>query len=217
MHLHCKNYSLVSFLWCHQCLVRLFPFSLSLLSPFLRLPACRDKEVLVGHPAVAQQEGNPSNTVYDAKRFIGKRFTQEELNSEAKRYQFKVNQMSGSYRWKFSNWQLQLEYIIIAYCLDSCTVYITYCEPSVMTSYVCCTDGSHYCWSCVSVSLTDLGCLTFTHFMLLSPTCQVYCNNTNKYSRPNNMLCNWVVWVSRDLWAKRVTLPTASKALTTVY
>ena len=49
-----------------------------------------DQEVLVGRAAVAQQETNAANTLYDAKRFIGKRFTADELQKEASRYQFKV-------------------------------------------------------------------------------------------------------------------------------
>lgn len=50
----------------------------------------RDTDVLVGHAAVAQQEKNSANTLYDAKRFIGKRFTEDELQKESSRYQFKV-------------------------------------------------------------------------------------------------------------------------------
>jgi stress 70 chaperone-associated protein len=45
---------------------------------------------LTGHAAVAQAEHNPMNTIYDAKRFIGKKFSPEELNAERPRYPFKV-------------------------------------------------------------------------------------------------------------------------------
>lgn len=38
-----------------------------------------------------QADHNPTNTLYDAKRFIGKQFTVEELNSEASHYPFKVD------------------------------------------------------------------------------------------------------------------------------
>lgn len=47
-------------------------------------------KVLVGHKAISQADHNPTNTLYDAKRFIGKRFTNDELNAEAARYPFKV-------------------------------------------------------------------------------------------------------------------------------
>ena len=47
-------------------------------------------DVLVGHKAVSQADHNPTNTLYDAKRFIGKQFTNDELNSEASHYPFKV-------------------------------------------------------------------------------------------------------------------------------
>jgi len=45
---------------------------------------------LVGYKAVLQADHNPTNTLYDAKRFIGKQFTVDELNSEASHYPFKV-------------------------------------------------------------------------------------------------------------------------------
>jgi len=48
-------------------------------------------DLLVGYKAVLQADHNPTNTVYDAKRFIGKQFTAEELNSEASHYPFKVD------------------------------------------------------------------------------------------------------------------------------
>jgi len=47
-------------------------------------------DVLVGHKAVLQADHNPTNTLYDAKRFIGKQFTTDELNSEASHYPFKA-------------------------------------------------------------------------------------------------------------------------------
>lgn len=47
-------------------------------------------DVLVGYKAVAQADHNPDNTVYDAKRFIGKQFSQQELDMEKERYPFKV-------------------------------------------------------------------------------------------------------------------------------
>ena len=49
-------------------------------------------EVLVGYDAVAQAEHNPQNTLYDAKRFIGKAFTKQEIITAQKQYPFKVSQ-----------------------------------------------------------------------------------------------------------------------------
>lgn len=46
---------------------------------------------LVGYKAVAQSEHNPKNTIYDAKRFIGKKYTAEELTQAQKRYPFKAS------------------------------------------------------------------------------------------------------------------------------
>lgn len=47
-------------------------------------------KVLVGYDAVAQEEHNPANTVYDAKRFIGKTFTAAEVTEAQKQYAFKI-------------------------------------------------------------------------------------------------------------------------------
>src|SRR5450432_2356430 len=45
-------------------------------------------EVLVGQIAKRQAVTNPENTIYSAKRFIGRRF--EETNEETKRFPFKL-------------------------------------------------------------------------------------------------------------------------------
>lgn len=52
--------------------------------------AFTEKEVIVGHRALAQAEINPKSTIYDAKRFIGKKFTKEELLKVNQLYQFDV-------------------------------------------------------------------------------------------------------------------------------
>lgn len=46
--------------------------------------------VLSGHEAVDLADSNPQNTIYDAKRFIGKIFEPEVLEQESARYPFKV-------------------------------------------------------------------------------------------------------------------------------
>ncbi|GFS17621.1 heat shock 70 kDa protein 13 [Elysia marginata] len=52
--------------------------------------AILDRGILVGYDAVAQAEHNPSNTLYDAKRFIGKNFSTKELEEAQKQYSFKL-------------------------------------------------------------------------------------------------------------------------------
>ncbi|XP_031716537.1 heat shock 70 kDa protein 13 [Anarrhichthys ocellatus] len=52
--------------------------------------------VLSGHEAVDLADSNPQNTVYDAKRFIGKIFEPEVLEQESARYPFKVINNNGS-------------------------------------------------------------------------------------------------------------------------
>uniref|UniRef100_A0A183CDE9 Uncharacterized protein n=1 Tax=Globodera pallida TaxID=36090 RepID=A0A183CDE9_GLOPA len=49
-------------------------------------------EIVVGTKAVEQQEMNPENTIYDAKRFIGRRFSKDDQQFEAdrKRYPFTI-------------------------------------------------------------------------------------------------------------------------------
>uniref|UniRef100_A0A915HHN0 Heat shock 70 kDa protein 13 n=1 Tax=Romanomermis culicivorax TaxID=13658 RepID=A0A915HHN0_ROMCU len=46
--------------------------------------------VIVGHDAVAQSEHNPTRTFYDAKRFVGKDFTETEFRKEVSRYPFEM-------------------------------------------------------------------------------------------------------------------------------
>ena len=46
--------------------------------------------VLAGHEAVDLADTNPQNTIYDAKRFIGKIFEPEVMEQESARYPFKV-------------------------------------------------------------------------------------------------------------------------------
>ncbi|NXN96690.1 HSP13 protein, partial [Rhinopomastus cyanomelas] len=55
-----------------------------------------DRGVYVGYDALELADSNPQNTIYDAKRFIGKIFTSEELQSESSRYPFKVFNSNGS-------------------------------------------------------------------------------------------------------------------------
>lgn len=50
-----------------------------------------DTGVHVGYQGLELADANPQNTIYDAKRFIGKVFTSEELQSESSRYPFKVS------------------------------------------------------------------------------------------------------------------------------
>lgn len=52
-------------------------------------------QVLVGHDALKRTKQNPEHTLYDAKRFIGKLFSQDELHKEAKRYHFKIIEENG--------------------------------------------------------------------------------------------------------------------------
>uniref|UniRef100_A0A8C9PY04 Heat shock 70 kDa protein 13 n=1 Tax=Spermophilus dauricus TaxID=99837 RepID=A0A8C9PY04_SPEDA len=54
-----------------------------------------DSDVYVGYESLELADSNPQNTIYDAKRFIGKIFTPEELEAEIGRYPFKVLNKNG--------------------------------------------------------------------------------------------------------------------------
>ncbi|XP_020782437.1 heat shock 70 kDa protein 13 [Boleophthalmus pectinirostris] len=58
--------------------------------------------VLAGHEAVDLADSNPQNTIYDAKRFIGKIFESEVLERESARYPFKVINNNGSAEFEIS-------------------------------------------------------------------------------------------------------------------
>ncbi|NWI85580.1 HSP13 protein, partial [Pitta sordida] len=51
--------------------------------------------VSVGYDGLELADANPQNTIYDAKRFIGKVFTSEELKNESSRYPFKIFNNNG--------------------------------------------------------------------------------------------------------------------------
>ncbi|NXE22879.1 HSP13 protein, partial [Ardeotis kori] len=55
-----------------------------------------DSGVYVGYDGLELADSSPQNTIYDAKRFIGKIFTPEELKSESSRYPFKIFNNNGS-------------------------------------------------------------------------------------------------------------------------
>ncbi|XP_057269023.1 heat shock 70 kDa protein 13 [Pezoporus wallicus] len=55
-----------------------------------------DRGVYVGYDGLELADSNPQNTIYDAKRFIGKIFSSEELKSESSRYPFKIFNNNGS-------------------------------------------------------------------------------------------------------------------------
>lgn len=54
-----------------------------------------ENDIYVGYEGMELADANPQNTIYDAKRFIGKIFSPEELEKESDRYQFKVVNNDG--------------------------------------------------------------------------------------------------------------------------
>ncbi|XP_072288112.1 heat shock 70 kDa protein 13 [Pyxicephalus adspersus] len=53
------------------------------------------KDIHAGYEGLELADANPQNTIYDAKRFIGKIFTPEELEKESDRYPFTVLNKDG--------------------------------------------------------------------------------------------------------------------------
>ncbi|XP_028655984.1 heat shock 70 kDa protein 13 [Erpetoichthys calabaricus] len=61
-----------------------------------------DSNIYVGYEGQKMADSFPQNTIYDAKRFIGKIFSAEELNREKRRYQFKVLYNNGTAEFSIS-------------------------------------------------------------------------------------------------------------------
>ena len=57
--------------------------------------AFTDSERMIGDAAKNQAAMNPQNTVFDAKRLIGRRFTDSATQSDMKHFPFKVVQKDG--------------------------------------------------------------------------------------------------------------------------
>ena len=57
--------------------------------------AFTDTERLIGDAAKNQAAMNPSNTVFDAKRLIGRRFDDSEVQGDIKHFPFKVVNKGG--------------------------------------------------------------------------------------------------------------------------
>jgi len=65
--------------------------------------AFNDTERLIGDAAKNQVAMNPTNTIFDAKRLIGRKFTDSSVQSDMKHWPFKVTNVSGKPK-------LQVEY-----------------------------------------------------------------------------------------------------------
>ena len=57
--------------------------------------AFTDDERLIGDAAKNQAAMNPTRTVYDAKRLIGRRFNDKEVQQDMKNWPFKVIDKAG--------------------------------------------------------------------------------------------------------------------------
>ncbi|PIE40680.1 MAG: molecular chaperone DnaK, partial [Gammaproteobacteria bacterium] len=58
-----------------------------------------DGEILVGQPAKRQAVTNPDNTIFAAKRLIGRKFTDKEVQSDIKRVPFKITKADSGDAW----------------------------------------------------------------------------------------------------------------------
>ncbi|XP_033641511.1 heat shock 70 kDa protein 13-like [Asterias rubens] len=70
-----------------------------------------DGSKLIGHDALCQAEQYTQNTIYDAKRFIGKTFDEESLRKQAARYPFKVKLKNGMARFEVNSDEVTPEYV----------------------------------------------------------------------------------------------------------
>ena len=62
-----------------------------------------DDEVLVGQPAKRQAVTNPKNTIYAAKRFIGRRFKEEAVQKETKNAPYTIVEAKNGDAWIQAN------------------------------------------------------------------------------------------------------------------
>ena len=65
--------------------------------------AFTDNEVIVGHPAKRQAVTNPMNTIYAAKRFIGRRFEEEAVQKETKNAPYAIVEAKNGDAWIQAN------------------------------------------------------------------------------------------------------------------
>ena len=65
--------------------------------------AYTDDEILVGQPAKRQAVTNPANTVYAAKRFIGRQFKEDAVKKEIKNSPYKIVKATNGDAWIQAN------------------------------------------------------------------------------------------------------------------
>lgn len=65
--------------------------------------AYTDSETIVGHPAKRQAVTNPKNTIYAAKRFIGRRFKEEAVQKETKNAPYTIVEAKNGDAWIQAN------------------------------------------------------------------------------------------------------------------
>lgn len=58
-----------------------------------------DGEILVGQPAKRQAVTNPDNTIFAAKRLIGRKFTDKEVQNDIERVPFKITKSNNGDAW----------------------------------------------------------------------------------------------------------------------
>ncbi|MDX1694988.1 MAG: Hsp70 family protein, partial [Ketobacteraceae bacterium] len=58
-----------------------------------------DGEILVGQPAKRQAVTNPDNTIFAAKRLIGRKFTDKEVQKDLERVPFKIKKSDNGDAW----------------------------------------------------------------------------------------------------------------------
>src|SRR3954452_23559706 len=54
-----------------------------------------DDERLIGDAAKNQYSNNPTNTIFDSKRLIGRRFSDKEVQQDIKHFPFKIIDKDG--------------------------------------------------------------------------------------------------------------------------
>lgn len=99
--------------------------------------------VLAGHEAVDLADSNAQNTVYDAKRFIGKIFEPELLEQESSRYPFKVGRLMHPFSVTngYSH-NTSIPAFVYVFTSNNRSVVIYFSLEMIKT-----VQTTHHCWS----------------------------------------------------------------------
>jgi molecular chaperone DnaK (HSP70) len=119
-----------------------------------------DSERLIGDAAKNQAPSNPSNTVFDAKRLIGRRFDDEDVQKDIKRFPFNVANKDGrpviEVEYKGEKKQFtpeQISGMILGKMKETAESYLGHKVNRAVVTVPAYFNGSVFCFTHASISL----------------------------------------------------------------